>query len=140
MRGEIIAAFANLEAGICKYIAAYFTDPTLKDFKSLFFIFELLNHKYLTFEVRKDIFKKICKIRKIEKIPFKKIEELQKIRNKFAHAWNIDKGNNKQELVLIGDAPKQNAKALYEQYKKLYEEVIAALDAVFKKEKWWGDR
>ena len=140
MRGEIIAGFANLESGICKYIAAYFIDPTLTNPKSLFFIFDLLNHKYLTFEVRKDILKKICKLRKIERIPFKKLEELQKIRNIFAHAWNIDRGNDIQELALFSDANKKNAKVLYQRYKLLYKEVTAALYVVFKKENWWGKR
>ena len=64
----------------------------------LFFIFDLLNHKYLTFEVRKDILKKICKLRKIERIPFKKLEELQNNVNK--SQTELDKfKNNKEEQV-----------------------------------------
>jgi hypothetical protein len=138
MRGEIVSGLANIESGMCKCISAYFIDSKLENPKWMEFCFEILYHDFLNFSVKKDAFKIICQRKKVKDFPFEELMQLQKIRNKFAHSWALDFGNDNQDLFLLNEFDGKDAKTLYEDYKKLFKLVNAALLAIIKKEEWFG--
>jgi len=132
-RGRVVTNFAYLEDLISTFIAcSYFKEDELVQLNAL--KDEILEDKFFSFEFKKQLLEKILKNRfqNKYKVSYRKIEQMQTIRNTVAHGLLVATGDKHDKSKVYNVSLKHGGKVypareLFDNYEKLRQQVEPVL-------------